>query len=90
MKLFLHFYDVHEGGVFIGNQNIKDIDTGYLRSRIGYVPQEVYLFSGSGFDNFVMGRPGFRLEDVQYACKLAQADSFIEDMPDKYFAKISE
>lgn len=90
MKLFLHFYDVHEGGVFIGNQNIKDIDTGYLRSRIGYVPQEVYLFSGTVFDNIVMGRPGFQLEDVQYACKLAQADSFIEDMPDKYFAKISE
>ncbi len=90
MKLFLHFYDVHEGGVFIGNQNIKDIDTGYLRSRIGYVPQEVYLFSGTVFDNIVMGRPSFQLEDVQYACKLAQADSFIEDMPDKYFAKISE
>lgn len=90
MKLFLHFYDVQEGGVYIGNQNIKDIDTGYLRSRIGYVPQEVYLFSGTVFENIVMGRPGFTLEDVQYACRLAQADSFIEDMPDKYYAKISE
>lgn len=90
MKLFLHFYDVNEGGVFIGNQNIKDIDTGFLRSRIGYVPQEVYLFSGTVFENIVMGRPGYTLEDVQYACKLAQADSFIEEMPDKYYAKISE
>ena len=90
MKLFLHFYDVNEGGVFIGNQNIKDIDTGYLRSRIGYVPQEVYLFSGTVFENIVMGRPGYTLEDVQYACKLAQAGGFIEDMPDKYYAKISE
>lgn len=90
MKLFLHFYDVNEGGVFIGNQNIKDIDTGYLRSRIGYVPQEVYLFSGTIFENIVMGRTGFTLEDVQYACRLAQADDFIEDMPDKYYAKISE
>lgn len=90
MKLFLHFYDVQEGGVFIGNQDIKDIDTGYLRSRIGYVPQEVYLFSGTVFENIVMGRSGYSLEDVQYACRLAQADNFIEDMPDKYYAKISE
>ena len=90
MKLFLHFYDVQEGGVYIGNQNIKDIDTGYLRSRIGYVPQEVYLFSGTVFENIVMGRSGYTVEDVQYACRLAQADSFIEEMPDKYYAKISE
>lgn len=90
MKLFLHFYDVNEGGVFVGNQDIRDIDTGYLRSRIGYVPQEVYLFSGTVFENIVMGRSGYSLEDVQYACKLAQADNFIEDMPDKYYAKISE
>lgn len=85
MKLFLHFYDVQEGGVFIGNQDIKDIDTGYLRSRIGYVPQEVYLFSGTVFENIVMGRSGYSLEDVQYACRLAQADNFIEDMTDKYY-----
>lgn len=90
MKLFLHFYDVNEGGVFIGNQDIRDIDTGYLRSRIGYVPQEVYLFSGTVFENIVMGRSGYSLEDVQYACRLAQADNFIKDMPDKYYAKISE
>lgn len=90
MKLFLHFYDVNEGGVFIGNQNIKDIDTSYLRSRVGYVPQEVYLFSGTVYENIVMGRAGYSLEDVQYACRLAQADSFIEDMPDKYYAKIFE
>lgn len=90
MKLFLHFYDVNEGGVFIGNQDIRDIDTGYLRSRIGYVPQEVYLFSGTVFENIVMGRSGYSLEDVRYACRLAQADNFIEDMPDKYYAKISE
>ncbi len=90
MKLFLHFYDVQEGGVFIGNQDIKDIDTGYLRSRIGYVPQEVYLFSGTVFENIVMGRSGYSLEDVQYACRLAQADNFIEDMTDKYYARISE
>lgn len=90
MKLFLHFYDVNEGGVFIGNQDIRDIDTGYLRSRIGYVPQEVCLFSGTVFENIVMGRSGYSLEDVQYACRLAQADNFIEDMPDKYYAKISE
>ena len=37
-----------------------------------------------------MGRSGYSLEDVQYACRLAQADNFIEDMPDKYYAKISE
>lgn len=90
MKLFLHFYDVQEGGVYFGNQNIKDIDTNFLRSRIGYVPQEVYLFSGTVFENIVMGRSGYTLEDVQYACKLAQADIFIEELPDKYYAKISE
>ena len=70
---------------------IRDrINTAFLRKKIGYVPQEVYLFSGTIFDNIVMGRNEFSINDVEKACKKAQASDFIEQLPDKYYSKINE
>ena len=90
MKLILKFYEVEKGQITIAGHDIKDINTSFLRSKIGYVPQEVYLFSGTIFDNIVMGRTEYTLNDVVLACKKAQASDFIENMPDKYYSKITE
>lgn len=90
IKLLLKFYDIEDGNILIGNKNIKQINTAFLRKKIGYVPQEVYLFSGTIFDNIVMGRNEFSINDVEKACKKAQASDFIEQLPDKYYSKINE
>ena len=90
MKLLLKFYEAEKGTVKIGGQNINEINTEFLRGKIGYVPQEVYLFSGTIFDNIVMGRSEYSLQDVEIACKRAQAYCFIQNLPEKYYAKISE
>lgn len=90
MKLLLKFYTPENGEIFLGNQNIAELSTFQLRKVIGYVPQEVYLFSGTIFENIVMGRSEYTLSNVIEVCKLAQATSFIESLPDKYYSKISE
>lgn len=90
MKLLLKFYKAESGKIKIGGENISEINTETLRGKIGYVPQEVYLFSGTIYDNIIMGRKEYSLSDVRLACKRAQADSFIENFPEKYYAKISE
>ncbi len=90
MKLLLKFYSIENGSITISGQNLNDISADYLRSSIGYVPQEVYLFSGTIYENITMGRSEYSLEDVKNACEKAQASTFIENLPDKYFSKISE
>ena len=90
MKLILKFYEVEKGQILIGNQDIKNINSDFLRSRIGYVPQEVYLFSGTIAENILMGRNEYSIEDVKLACKMAQASNFIESLPESYNSKISE
>lgn len=90
MKLLLKFYKAESGKIKIGGENISEINTETLRGKIGYVPQEVYLFSGTIYDNIIMGRKEYSLSDVRLACKRAQADLFIENLPEKYYAKISE
>ena len=90
MKLLLKFYTPENGQILFANRNIDEISTFQLRKSIGYVPQEVYLFSGTIFENIVMGRSEYSLNDVMEACKLAQASSFVESLPDKYYSKISD
>ncbi len=90
MKLLLNFYQPENGEILINHQNINNMNIKHLRNKIGYVPQEVYLFSGSIYENITMGRKNFTLEDVIEACKKAQANFFIENLPDKYYAKLNE
>lgn len=90
MKLLLKFYNVDNGDIFLGENNIKNIDTFQLRNLIGYVPQDIYLFSGTIYENILMGRQDFSFQDVINASRQAQADKFIEKLPDSYNTVISE
>ena len=86
----MKYYKIENGYIKFNNVNIENINIKELRNIIGYVPQDVFLFNGTIYDNIVMGRTGFTITHVIEACQKAQATSFIEALPDKYFAQISE
>jgi ABC-type bacteriocin transporter len=90
IKLMMKFYVPEEGEITIDEKNIKDIDTEHLRQRIGYVPQEVFLFSGSIYENITMHKPEATYEDVIEAAKRAQAHDFINELPNRYETVLAE
>ena len=89
-NLIPRFYDVTEGRILIDGQDIKGLTQKSLRSAIGMVQQEVYLFSGTVLENILYGRPGATREDVMEAAKLAGAHDFIMDLPDGYDTYVGE
>jgi ATP-binding cassette subfamily B protein len=84
----LHY--ASEGGIRIDGHDIRDIDLSYLRSQSGVVPQEPFLFRGSVKDNIRMGLPTATFEDVVRAARLAGADEFIQDLPQRYDSELEE
>lgn len=89
-NLIPRFYDATGGRILIDGNDIRDVTTHSLRSHIGMVQQDVYLFSGSIFDNIEYGRPGAAKEEIVEAAKLAGADSFIKELPDAYDTYVGE
>ena len=89
-NLIPRFYDVTEGRILIDGQDIKSFTQQSLRQSIGMVQQEVYLFSGTVFDNIAYGKPGATLEEVRAAAKLAGADEFISALPQGYDTYVGE
>ncbi len=90
VKLILKFYEAQEGRVFLDGNDIRDIDTSYLRSKIGYVPQDIFLFSGTVRDNIALHNPDASLEDIIEAAKKAGAHEFIEKLPKRYETVLGE
>jgi ATP-binding cassette subfamily B protein len=79
-----------EGRLRIDGYNIRDIDLAFLRSQIGVVPQEVFLFRGTIKDNIRTGRPTASFEEVVSAAGLAGASSFIDELPLRYDSLLDE
>lgn len=90
VKLILKFYEANEGRIFFDGNDIRDIDTSYLRSKIGYVPQDIFLFSGSVRENIALHNPEATLEDIIDAAKKAGAHEFIEKLPKRYETVLGE
>lgn len=67
-----------------------DLDRSLLRSRIGYVPQDIAIFSGSIAQNIALSSPESTLDEIILAAKRAGADSFIEDLPERYETQLGE
>ena len=84
----LHY--ASEGNIRIDGHNIRDLDLAYLRGQSGVVPQEPFLFLGSVKDNIRMGLPTASFEDVVGAARLAGADDFIQDLPQRYDTELEE
>ena len=89
-NLIPRFYDVTEGRILIDGQDIRDTQLHALRNAIGMVQQEVYLFSGSVFDNIAYGKPGATLDEVIVAARQAGAHEFISHLPDGYDTYVGE
>jgi len=89
-SLIPRFYECEEGSILIDGTDIKDATLCSLRTNIGVVQQDVYLFSGSVYDNIEYGCPGAKKEDIIKAAKLAGAHEFIEELPDGYDTYVGE
>lgn len=89
-SLIPRFYDVTGGSIRIDGTDIRDIRLKSLRSHIGIVQQEVYLFVGTIYDNIRYGKPDATREEVIEAAKSANAHEFIMSMPDGYKTDIGQ
>ena len=89
-NLIPRFYDITSGSITLDGINITDITLKSLRKSIGVVQQDVYLFSGSVYENILYGNPSATREDVERAARLANADEFIRELKDGYDTYIGE
>jgi len=89
-NLIPRFYDVTSGRILVDGQDIKSVTIQSLRSQIGMVQQDVYLFSGSVFENIAYGKPGASIEEVVQAAKDAGAHEFIMGLPEGYDTYVGE
>lgn len=89
-NLIPRFYDVSEGKIRIDGQDIRKVTLDSLRAQIGFVQQDVYLFSGTVFQNIEYGRPGASHEEVIEAAKQAGAHEFIMGLLSGYDTYVGE
>ncbi|MFE0556549.1 ABC transporter ATP-binding protein [Paenibacillus sp. NPDC058910] len=90
INLISRFYDVNEGTISIDGVDIRDIKQEDLRSQIGVVLQETFLFSGTIMNNIKYSKPEATMEEVIQAAKIANAHHFISQFPDGYDTKLEE
>ena len=89
-NLIPRFYDPTEGTIRIDGRELKQITLESLRSQVGIVQQDVYLFSGTVFENIAYGKPGASREEVMAAARMAGADEFIEKLNRGYDTYVGE
>ena len=89
-NLIPRFYDVTSGRILIDDQDVRSVTLKSLRSAIGVVQQDVYLFSGTVYENIAYGRVGASREEVIAAAKLAGAHEFICQLKDGYDTYVGE
>ena len=90
VQLIPRLYDATEGCVFVGGRDVKSYDLTALRNAVSMVLQKNVLFSGTIAENLRWGNPKATDAELRHACKLAQADSFIESFPEKYETHIEQ
>ncbi|WP_299575320.1 ABC transporter ATP-binding protein [uncultured Leptotrichia sp.] len=88
VQLIPRLYDVLDGELLVGGVNVKDYDINTLRDNVAMVLQKNVLFSGTIKDNLRWGNENATDEEMEHACKLAQADEFIQKFPQKYDTRI--
>lgn len=88
--LIPRFYDVDSGNILIDGTDVRDYKLSSLRSQVGLVLQDVFLFTGTIQDNIAFGRPEATKDEVIAAAKLARIHNFIETLPDGYDAFVGE
>jgi ATP-binding cassette, subfamily B, bacterial len=89
-RLLMRFYDVSEGSVVVDGVDVRDYTVESLRSHIGIVSDDAFLFSDTIRGNIAYGRPDAPIEDIIAAAKTAGADGFVQRMPEGYDSLIGE
>ena len=89
-KLVARFYDPTRGSVSIDGHDLREVTEHSLRSQLGVVPQEGFLFSGTVRENIAFGRPGASDEEIEDAAQAVGAHEFIERLPDGYETQVGE
>ena len=87
-NLIARLYDVNEGSIAVDGVDVKQLSLEQLRSNIGIVSQEIYLFIGSIIDNIRYAKPDATVEEVIWAAKMASAHDFITSLPDGYETRV--
>lgn len=90
VNMIPRFYDVSEGKILVNGVDVSELTQSELRSKIGFVPQTAVLFTGSISDNIRYGNKDATEEAVYHAAEVAQATSFIADMPEGFDAAIAQ
>ncbi|MFC9255880.1 ABC transporter ATP-binding protein [Amycolatopsis thailandensis] len=88
--LLPRFYDVHDGSVQVGELDVRDVRQHDLRGAIGVVFEEAFLFSSSVRDNIAYGRPDASDDEIRAAARAAEADEFIQRLPEGYDTLVGE
>jgi ATP-binding cassette subfamily B protein len=90
VSLLQGLYHPNSGRIWVDGHDIRHVSPQSLRSQLGVVPQDCFLFSGTILDNIRLYRPEFTLEEVTEVAKLAEAHSFIQNLPLGYNTKVGE
>jgi ATP-binding cassette subfamily B protein len=90
VKLVARFYDPTSGRVLIDGHDLRDVTSTSLRSQMGIVPQEAYLFSGTVAENIAFGRPDASAEEIRRAAAAVGADEFVAELEHGYDTEIGE
>jgi ATP-binding cassette subfamily B protein len=89
-KLAARFYDPTRGRVTIDGHDLRDVASATLRSQMGIVPQEAFLFAGTIAENVAFGRPGATPEEIHEAARTVGADTFISELEQGYDTEVGE
>jgi ABC-type multidrug transport system fused ATPase/permease subunit len=90
VSLLPRFYDVAEGAVLVDDADVRALTPSSLRDHIGIVPQDAVLFSGSLRENLLYAKPNANEQELQAAVRAANAEEFIEELPDGYETTVGE
>ncbi|MEK9656937.1 MAG: ABC transporter ATP-binding protein [bacterium] len=90
IKCLLRLYDIQKGAIYIDKKNINELSLYNLRQKISLVSQDIYLFHGTIRENIAYGKQNAKLEEIIKVAKLAELDSFIQKLPEKYNSIIGE
>ncbi len=89
-KLIASLYQIESGNISVGKYNLDDLSIHALRRQIVLVPQDAHFWSRSIIDNFRLGSPHLKFEQIVDACKITGADEFISQLPEKYRTVLGE
>jgi ATP-binding cassette subfamily B protein len=90
LKLLTRFYDPTQGRILIDGVDVRDLEIGSLRSRLGVVAQEPFIFKGTIRDNIAVGQPRATMDDIVAATRTAGLEAFITGLPQRYNTVIGE